>query len=86
MGGDNTGDAGNMSANEPRNIINSVKYSLDLPLLHDNDMEVEDLLERCRVQLVNANNGMGVNAREEKYFPNNILGDNNTRRAGWDLL
>ena len=47
---------------EPRNIVSNIKYTIDLPILKDNDPEVEEFLEQVESQFCNANNGNGVNA------------------------
>ena len=79
---DGTADTG---VHEPRNIVSNIKYTIDLPVLKDNDPEVEDFLEQVESQFCNANNGTGVNAREKIIFLRNALEKGGTRRASWEL-
>ena len=72
-------------AHEPKNVVNNVKYTIDLPILRDNDFEVTEHFEVCEGQFANANNGKGVNYREKINFMRNTLEKGGTRRASWDL-
>ena len=72
-------------ANEPKNIVNNIKYTLDLPILHDNDLEVDEWIATCEDQLSNANNGKGVNQREVIHFMRQAIAVNSIRRSQWDL-
>ena len=66
-------------------MVSNIKYTIDLPILKDNDPEVEEFLEQVESQFCNANNGKGVNAREKIIFLRNALEKSGTRRASWEL-
>ncbi len=66
---------------EPKNVVNTARYTSDLPILKDSHPEAGEHLGLCKGHLANANNSRGENSREKIGFIRNSLEKNGTRRA-----
>ncbi len=74
-------DRGGDELSEPKNVVNSARYTSNLPILKDSHPKAGKHWGLCESHLANANNSRGEDSREKIGFIRNSLEKNGTGRA-----